>query len=275
MPQKYVFIDGVATYLHHTGATTLPEKPPDTSQGEALLCLHGGGGHGGDFAGLLAALGERHSPLAFDQPGHGRSGSLDSLGAVERMRDFTRALVEKLALPPLVLVGHSLGAAVALDYALAWPDGVRALVIVGGGAGFRIEPALLEHARLVTEGKRRRDFDPSAFAPGTDPKIQRAAFFAGLKTDPRASYGDLLACAAWKREDDLARIEVPTLVVHGDAERPAVVAEADRLCSLLSQARKSVLANAGSMILYERPDTLSAEILSLLETLPPRGSSPT
>lgn len=267
VPQKYVQIDGVATFLHHTGATTLPESPPATDRGEVVLCLHGTGRHGGDFADLLEALAPDHSPIAFDQPGHGRSGALDSLGAVDRMRDFTRALADKLGLRPAVLVGHSLGAAVALDTALAFPEAVRGLVILSGGAGFRFPEGLLEHARLVTEGKRRRDFDPRAFAPGTDPKIMRKAFLAGLKTDPRATWGDLLACRAWGRADELERIGVPTLVMHGDAEREEVVAEALRLGERVPGARKVVVSDAGEMLLYEQPAAVAEEIARFLEGL--------
>ncbi len=267
MPQKYVVIDGVATFLHHTGATTLPEEPPASDRGEVVLCLHGTGRHGGDFAGLLGALADAHSPIAFDQPGHGRSGSLDSLGAVDRMRDFTRALTEKLSLRPHVLLGHSVGAAVALDYALTFPDAVRGLVICSAGSGFDFPDDFLQNARLVTEGKRRRDFDPEAFAKDADPKVMRAAFMAGMKTDPRASYGDLLACDGWQRADELSQIQVPTLILHGDAERGSVVARANQLIDRLPNGRKAVIAKAGEMLLYEQPEAVAAEVRSFLEGL--------
>lgn len=267
MPQKYVSIDGVATFLRHTGATTLPDTPPATSQGEVVLCLHGTGGNAGDFGALLDVLGQSHSPIAFDQPGHGRSGMLDSLGAVDRMRDFTRALVDKLGLRPAVLVGHSLGGAVALDYALEFPDAVRGIVVLSGGAGFTFPDDFLANAKLVTEGKRRRDFDPTAFSKETAPEVMRKAFMAGMKTDPRATYGDLLACADWDREADLTRIEAPTLVLHGDAERDEVVARADRLVERLPNARKAVVPKAGRMLLYEQPEAVAAEIATFLEGL--------
>ena len=266
MPHKYVRIDGVATYLHHTGATTLPEAPPATDRGEVLLCLHGTGGHGGDFQGLFSELGEDHSPIAFDQPGHGRSGSLDSLGAVDRMRSFTRALVEKLGLRAPVLVGHSLGAAVAVDYALAHPGEVRGLVICAGGGGFRFPDDFIENARLVTEGKRRRDFDPSLFCKKTDPKLMRKAFMSGLKTDPRATYGDLLACRDWQ-PGDLASLSVPTLVLHGDSETEEVVAQALDLVEAAPDARKAVVADAGRMFFYEQPAAVAAEIRAFAEGL--------
>jgi len=267
VPHKYCFVDGVATYLHHTGATTLPDTPPDLSRGETVLCLHGAGRHGGDFESLLAALADDHSPVAFDQPGHGRSGSLDSLGAVDRMRDFTRSLVDKLGMGPQVLLGHSLGAAVALDYALLYAADVRGLVVLSAGAGFSFTDEFLENSRLVTEGKRRRDFDPGLLAPGAAPDVMRKAFMSGMKTDPRATHGDYLACAEWQRESDLSRLAVPTLVLHGDAERPEIVAQADRLLELMPNARKSVVASAGQMLLFEQPDAVAAEVTGFLKEL--------
>ena len=96
VPEKYLHIDGVATLLHHTGPTCLPEETPDLSRGDPVLCLHGAGGNGAVFAQLLAALEAAHSPLAFDQPGHGRSGGLDSLGSIERMGAFALAVADKL-----------------------------------------------------------------------------------------------------------------------------------------------------------------------------------
>ena len=75
MPNKYFAIDGIATYFHHLGPTTLPEELPDLSRGEALLYLHGAGGNGSFVLPLAERLAERHSPITFDFPGHARSGA--------------------------------------------------------------------------------------------------------------------------------------------------------------------------------------------------------
>jgi len=95
-------------------------------------------------------------------------------------------------------------------------------------------------------------------------EVMRGAFMSGLKTDPRATYGDLLACGAWDRGAELSKISVPTLVAHGDAERDEVVAAADRLCELLPNAQRSIIPNAGQMLLHEQPDAVSSEITAFL-----------
>src|SRR5213078_376030 len=53
MAQKYFSVGGVPTMIHHRGPTTLPGHPPDLSRGPAVLCVHGAGGNGNEFAGVL------------------------------------------------------------------------------------------------------------------------------------------------------------------------------------------------------------------------------
>ncbi len=265
MPQKYFSIDGVATFVHHTGPTTLPGVGSARSRGETIVCLHGAGGNGDQFASLLQKLAERHSPLAFDQPAHGRSAGLDSLGSVERMVAFTAAFCAKLGLERPVLLGHDLGAAVALQYALDRPGGVRALVLCSSGARSALSAADVDHMRRVSEGKERRPFSKEFFAPDCSPELLRAGFMQGLKTDPRATYGDLRAAMSWSAEDRLAELSVPTLVVRGEHEREAVAELADVLAAAVAGARASTLPGAGHMLPLEQPDALGAAVIEFLE----------
>jgi pimeloyl-ACP methyl ester carboxylesterase len=81
VPEKYVQVEGIATFVRHVGPTTLPEKPPDLSRGETVVCMHGAGGNSGLFTDVLERLGKTHSPIAFDFPGHARSESDRAHGA--------------------------------------------------------------------------------------------------------------------------------------------------------------------------------------------------
>ena len=274
MPNKYLQIDGVATFVHHTGATTLPETPPRTDRGEVFLCLHGEGGHGGLFAEILDALAERHSPIAFDQPGHGRSGSLDSLGSIDRMADFTRTFCEKLGLPPLVVVGHGMGAAVGIRLALDEPSRVRGLVLCAAGASSPHTPEALEHARRVREGKAQRPFDPKIFSSKTAPDVMRKTFMQGMKTDPRATHGDLVAFSEWNDEARLGEIAPPCLVLHGEDELEAVRDRADRLEAALPNATRTIIPEAGHALLLEAPARVAEAIDAFVgAALSPGGGS--
>ena len=267
MPNKYFSVDGIATYVHHAPPTTLPGEPPDLSRGESLLYLHGAGGNGSFFGPLMERLGNSHSPIAFDQPGHARSGELDSLGSIDRMAAFSRSLADVLGLAKPVLVGHSMGGAVALQYALDHPDGVRALILIGSFAHLPVPDERVDQVRRVTEGKARREFSRDAYSPATSGDLVRKGIMEDIKTDPRAQLGDILACRDFDARERLAEIGLPVLVLVGEDEIEAIAAACDTLVEGLPNARKVVIPKAGHMAHFEQPDAAAAEIERFLGEL--------
>lgn len=260
MPQKYFQVEGVATFLRHTGETTLPGMPPRTDRGQVVLCLHGAGGNAGQFSDLLEALAPHHSPMAFDQPGHGRSGGLDSLASIEQMAAFTGALIEKLGLPKPVLLGHSMGCAVALELALAHPERLAGLVLVGGGARVDgLEPVVEELAR-VAAGKARRGFARELYAAGASDDVLRRGFAEDMKTDPRARVGAFRALVAYDARDRIGAIRLPTIAVVGDQELPNAVAAADLVASKIPGVSKIIVEGAGHMLPMEKPEALAGAV---------------
>lgn len=264
MPHKYATVEGVATFVHHVGPTTLPEVVPDLSRGAALLCLHGSGGNGAVFRELFESLAADHSPLAIDLPGHGRSGGIDSLGSVERMAAFTGAFLDKWGISRPVLLGHSMGGAVALRLALDRPGAVRGLVLCGSAARFGGEaiPAVTR----VTLGKERRPFFREAYAPGASEDVLRRGFLEDLKTDPRVLLGDLLACREFDAAQDLPRVAAPTLVVVGAADD--MRAQSDLLAARIPGARLAVVPGAGHMLPLEQPAALAEAVGGFLREIP-------
>jgi len=266
VPHKYFSIDGTATYLHHWGATTLPEVTPPCEKGARLLCLHGSGGNGGQFGALGDRLARSHSPLAFDLPGHGRSGGLDSLGSVERMAEFSAELVSRLGLADLVLLGHSLGGAVALELALRQPDRVRGLVLCS--SGLRFLAAGLEQMQRVAAGKERRPFPRDAYAKGTPAETMRAGFMEDLKTDPRVCAGDLAAARAWNGEGRAKELRLPTLVIRGEEEDAHLAEQSDEIVRQVAGASLVVVPGAAHMLPIEQPGALAEVLERFVEGLP-------
>jgi 3-oxoadipate enol-lactonase len=267
MPEKYFEIEGVATHVYHTGPTTLPDHVPDMSTGQTVLCLHHSGGNGANFRKLMGKLEGQHSLLAFDFPGHHRSGSLDSLGSVDRMASFVGALVDKLGLGSTVLLGHSMGGSVALEVALTRPEAVRALILCASAAVYPESPEVLERYRLITEGKAKRHFDPSAFSPSTAKEVVGAGFADSFKTDPRAVYPNLLALRQWEADSRLGEVSVPTLVVVGADEGSHMAEQAERMASEIPGANRVVIEQAGHMIPLEQPGALADAVAAFLEGL--------
>lgn len=267
MAQKYFTVGAVATFVHHRGPTTLPGHPPAPAPGADVLCIHDAAMNGATFAGVLDALATAgHRPVAFDLPAHGRSGGLDSLGSVAAMAAQAHDLAERLGLRAPVLLGDGLGAAVALEAAAAWPDWPGAVVACGRTAP--PAPDEVDQLRAVTAGRARRQFDGTGYAPDTPRDVYQRAFAEWVKTDPRATVGDLTARAAWDAAARLGAVTAPVTVVVGEHEDDDARAAAAALAGAVRTGAVVTLAGAGRRGVLEQPAGLAA----LVAVAPRRAS---
>jgi pimeloyl-ACP methyl ester carboxylesterase len=267
MPTKYTYIDGTAVHYLHTGPSTLPGVLPDLRRGELLLFLHAAGGNGNTWQPQLQGFAEGHSPVAFDFPGHGRSGGTESLKSIAAYAKFLAALVDHWQLRPAVLVGRCMGGAVAVEYALAHPQRVRALVLVATAARFELPQEMLDTWKNVMLGRTQQPFTTEAFSAQTDFTVMREAWMEQVKTDPRVRYFDLVACNAFDLTRRLGAIKTPTLVVAGrdDAITPASGAEA--LHRAIAGSRFVVIDGAGHALPNEKPAEFNAAVAEFVEGL--------
>ncbi len=262
---KYQNIGGVATLVQHRGATTLPGHPPPCQLGTVVVCLHDAGGNGNGFADLMDALADTQSPIAFDLPGHGRSGGLDALDSIGAMAAHAAGLLDAFGIGSVALIGEGMGGAVAIELALARPDLVSALVLVGGSSVSFDVDAEVASLSAITSGRARREFDRSGYAPDTDRAVYQKAFAEWVKTDPRATLGDRKAQAAWSLGQRGQEVTAPALVVVGEHEEAASVAAANQLAAQLGSASVDTLTGAGRRGTIEQPAALAARIASFLE----------
>lgn len=173
--------------------------------------------------GVAAAIaGSGRRVVLLDARGHGRSDKPhDTAAYADRAlaRDV-QALLDRLALPSVDLVGYSMGAFVAMDVAVVDPR-VRSLVLGGAGRG-RAGAGDDARAELIAAGLEAPDA-----AAVTDPTARAFRSFAD------ATGADRLALAALQRVrplppsyDVLHAINLPTLIIHGEKDTLAGRAEA-------------------------------------------------
>ena len=93
-------------------------------------------------------------------------------------------------------------------------------------------------------------------------------FMEDLKTDPRARYGDMLACRDWSVEDRAGELAIPCLIVTGEDEEPETQKSADALASRISDALRMRIPKAGHLLHLETPEALTKTVTSFLEGLP-------
>lgn len=226
-----------------TGGAFDPGRP-------SLLCVHGSGGRGAEFSPLLEALGAAANGAALDLPGHGATP-----GPGRRsVDDYAAWVMDFLAAGPVrpVLLGHSLGGAIALSVALARPELLSGLVLWGTGARLRVLPAILEGLA--------QDFGPTvellvdlAYAPATPPAIKDLGRQAMAATPPPVLWGDYYSCHHFDVMERLGQIALPCLVVSGERDRLTPPKYSQFLASRLPGAQLALVPRAGHMLHQEEP----------------------
>ena len=234
-----------------------------------LLMLHCTLAHSGAWAGLAERLGR--AALAFDMPGHGKSGPPDP------GRDYqTQCLdvaADFLTGGAMDLIGHSFGATVALRLAAERPDLVRRLVL--------IEPVFFAAAKgTAIYDAHRADLRPfidalDAGAPERAARIFTGMWGAGVAwEDMRAAQRQALSAqihiipaqdAALFQDNArllapgrLEGVRAPVLLIEGGASPAIIGAIACALAKRLPDAQRHIVASASHMLPITHPDAVAA-----------------
>jgi pimeloyl-ACP methyl ester carboxylesterase len=263
MPTKYTEVKGYATYYYYRGATTLPDIVPDFSRGRKILFIHGAGSNGHTWHRQGAALGKNHSAVALDLPGHGRSAGVEGLSTVHDYADFVAAFLDALEIKPAVILGHSMGGAIAMDLAIRHSARVEALILSCTAPKFNLTPERIEALRAITMGRAPQAFNADGYAPKTVKEnfdVVREGWMEQIKTDPRVRYTDILACSQVDLRDAIAKIDKPTLVLAGADDKGTTPADAEFVAGKIRGAKLKIVADAGHYIPREQPAEYNAAI---------------
>lgn len=225
-----------------------------------LLFLHGAGSTGEAFAAQTAAFEGSHAP---NLPGHLTAGDPQS---VSDFADFVAAYVRSNDLRDVVLCGHSLGGAIALQTALDGKVPLRALILLGSGARLRVAPGFFEEFR--------RDFAAAArlvagyyFAEPTNERIEWAA---GTMESVGAAQTlrDFEACDAFDVLDRLGELSIPVLALTGEADKMTPPKFGQAFADRVPGARARILPRAGHFLMVERPEETNDAIRAFLMGIP-------
>ncbi|MBA7620972.1 2-hydroxy-6-oxo-2,4-heptadienoate hydrolase [subsurface metagenome] len=167
----------------------------------------------------------------------------------------------------VVLVGHSMGGAVAQLYGLKYGDEVKALVLIGTGARLRVLPDWLKAVEeMVTDeaawikylAERHRS---------TAPEIRRVVIEERMRIGPAVMLNDLLGCDKFDIMDRVHNIKLPTLVICGSDDELAPVKYTHYLASKIEAARELIVNGTGHWVQTEKPRKVNQAIDSFLASL--------
>ena len=267
-----ISVDGRTVFLAEQGRGFEPMRP-------SVLFIHGAGMDHSVWPLQARYFAYRGwNALTLDLPGHGRSAPLSEGGAlldsVPAMADWLFRLTEALGIRRAHLVGHSMGALVALEAASRDADEVAGIVLLGAAPAMPVHPALLEAAgrqaplapAMICDwgfgptGHFGGHRSPGSWMLGHALKLLREAAGPRLRTDLRAcnDYG--------RGPEAAAAVRCPALVLSGRLDRMTPWKAGAKLADALPQGRLMVVADAGHMMMIERPDATLDALTGFLVT---------
>ncbi len=259
------------------GGVEVPLYVEVSGTGVSILLAHGFGGSARNFRPQLKALRGRYRTIVYDARGHARSGAPEAAADYTPdcfVADLARAL-DQAGAERAVVGGLSMGAGVALRFALAHPQRVQGLVLASfpaaarEGAGFAAQAAAfakaLDEEGMLVAGERFVWGEGSGLSPG-DAALVRQGF---LEHRPEALAQVLRELIATQPSvetlaPELVRVEQPALIVAGAADAPSVAASR-ALASALPRARLEIIPGAGHVVNLQQPQAFNAALLRFLD----------
>lgn len=244
--------------------------------GPPVVMLHGWGAFKELWWSTVGGLGRDHRCYALDVPGHGASplGRADTIAA---LAETVAAFCDDLGLAQTVLMGHSMGGAVAAELALLRPDLVRRLVLVDAAVDAHLMPlyarvylipsfgwAILRISQLA--GRQVRPI--GAMVPHDHggglllPWLRRASTMADF--EPEGLHRIYRSLFATQAGASLALIAVPTLVVSGQFDGLVPTTNSRRLARLIRGARYVEIRGAMHNPMDERPREFERAVRAFL-----------
>jgi non-heme chloroperoxidase len=240
--------------------------------GPAVLMLHGYTDSHRSFDLLRPHLPEAWRVIAMTQRGHGRSDKPAQSYAVAELAADVPALLDALGVRRAVIVGHSMGAAVALHAAAAYSDRVAGLVLIGGFASYD-RPEIAEAMAAV-----------NAFNDTVDPEFVLAFQESTVATMIPQRFLDVVIGESLRvpshvwREALQGQLEAdvlgaakackaPALLLLGQHDAFVPLSDQFRLREALSSSRLFTLAGLGHAPHWERPDEVAARIAAFVAEL--------
>ncbi len=217
---------------------------------------------------------------AINLPGHLSEG--EACTSVEDYAVWLHGYLSGKGYSQPVLAGHSLGGAIALQYALDYPGDVGGLILVGTGAKLRVAPHVLQTIEKgiqdpdswlteFVEPQLRRIVDTvvevATRETGMDAELRRKVLAETARVGARVQVNDFLCCDRFNVMERLREISVPALVLSGSWDVMTPPKYGAYLAGNIEGARQVVIEGGTHHFFGEKPDQTNKAIEDFLKAL--------
>lgn len=246
-------------------------------ENETLLLIAGFDSDISVWSGLMPVLIQQYRVIRFDNRGFGQSSAPDAPYSIQQFAADAIALLDHLEIPQAHVVGHSMGGQIAQELALAYPTRVESLILLSSWA----KGDHKFHALIELFGDLALQLDRVQYAKVLLPWMFSTAFYSipgaidqvismveklPFPPAPHGLYHQSRAILNHETSDQIATIQVPTLVVVAKEDLVTPVRFSQHLAESIPTAELVVLEQGGHAFIIEAAEVVADVILNFLMT---------
>jgi pimeloyl-ACP methyl ester carboxylesterase len=223
-----------------------------------IICVHGWGSNALNYRYLLRFLSPFFRVIAFDLKGHGESDKEDDTYDIGQFTEELAQLIDHYNPQNFILVGHSMGTAIVMNYLYLNPMRANAAVLLSGAANFReplprLVPLILTHMDERVKNLAV-ELTVSILSSSKIPKEIQKVLRKQLKKTPYHVYRSALlnTIFAWKKDEDLKSISTPILIMVGGKDILTPQKNSEKLNQLLPNSRLIIIPDVNHALLLEQ-----------------------
>jgi 3-oxoadipate enol-lactonase len=244
-------------------------------EGPPIVFIHGLGATSNVWYGQRTTLSKYYRVITYDRSGSGRSQRASEGYSIDAWTDELAGLLDYLAVPSAVVVGHSLGSMVAQRFAGKHADRTRALILAGGEAelGPEEKKALTERARSIEAQGLSAVVDAWLTAVLSAATRETNAALAGLvremflSNDAKTYALHCLALRDGNVRSDHQNIACPTLLTVGDQDLVTPLSYQRQIAAEIPNSRIRIIPHTAHMTMLEAPAVFNTVVMDFLATL--------
>ncbi|SDH84020.1 alpha/beta fold hydrolase [Alteribacillus bidgolensis] len=244
--------------------------------GPPLVLLHGMGNNAKSWIHQMEYFKNHYTVIAWDAPGYGNSS--DPNEVFQNFSQFTDCLkqfLDQLNLDKIFLLGHSMGAAVAIDFATRFPNIVDKLVIAAPTRG---SAGLTEEENVKKRNQRHHLIDytssdeiartrvPSLLSPSASESVTKYAEEIMSEVRPAGYKSVSNSLFHLNQMDDYSKILMPTLIICGNDDQVTPVSESEIIVQNITNGKLEIIQKAGHLCYMERRDAFNQCLSEFLNT---------
>jgi pimeloyl-ACP methyl ester carboxylesterase len=202
---------------------------------------------------------------AVNLPGHPHGQALES---VEKCVEWLNRYTEGNGFKDVVLAGHSFGGAIALMYALKYPDELKGIAIIGSGARLRVHPRFLTPCEEAVNGDAHKWHEMIEEMYRLTPADYRREIVEKQKAvGPAVMLNDFLCCHKFDIMDRVHEIKMPALIICGESDVMTPVKFANYLGTKIANSKVVIVPQSGHFVFAEKPEAVNRAIEDFLKVI--------